>query len=334
MNEINLQKDFEEIIFLITESRNKSFRAVNNELITLYWKIGKYISHRVKEAGWGKRVVQQLASYIKEYYQDLKGFTASNLWRMKQFYETYGEDKKLATLWRELSWSHNRIIFSRCKSETERKFYLRLSLKEGLSTRELDRQINSSIFERTILAGNKFPNLVKNLPRKAHAIFRDRYVFEFLDIPEQHSEQTLRRALLAHLKKFILEIGRDFSFIGEEYRLQVGNRDFSIDLLFFPRELRCLVAFELKIDQFKPDYLGRMEFYLEALDRDIKKPHENPSIGVLLCRDKDEEVVKYALSRTISPTVIAQYESRLIPKQLLKQKLHEFYQLEQKNSDE
>jgi predicted nuclease of restriction endonuclease-like (RecB) superfamily len=158
-------------------------------------------------------------------------------------------------------------------------------------------------------------------------VFRDSYVLDFLNLPPSHSEDDLQTALVRCLKDFILELGRDFSFLGQEYRLQVGNSDFFIDLLFYHRELQSLVAFELKIDKFKPEYLGQLEFYLEALDRDIKKPHENPSIGVLLCRDKDDEVVEYALSRVLSPTIVAEYETKLIPKETLRQKLNEFYEL-------
>ncbi|MEP0983996.1 DUF1016 domain-containing protein [Leptolyngbya sp. AS-A5] len=150
---------------------------------------------------------------------------------------------------------------------------------------------------------------------------------DFLNLASNHSENDLKTGLVSCLRDFILELGRDFTFLGQEYRLQVGNSDFTIDLLFFHRELQSLVAFELKVDKFQPHYLGQLEFYLEALDRDIKKPHENPSIGVLLCRDKDDEVVEYALSRSISPTVVAEYEIRLIPKEVLRRKLNEFYEL-------
>ena len=214
---------------------------------------------------------------------------------------------------------------SRCKTESERLFYLELAATERYSTRELDRQINSGIFERTRLADIKI--LQTTHPKPLAGIFRDSYVLDFLNLPSNHSENDLKTALASCLKKFVLELGRDFTFLGEEYRIQVGNSDFFIDLLFYHRELQSLVAFELKIDKFRPEYLGQLEFYLEALDRDIKKPHENPSIGVLLCRDKDDEVVEYALSRSISPTVVAEYEIKLIPKELLRRKLNEFYEL-------
>ncbi len=246
---------------------------------------------------------------------------------MKQFYETYQGDEKLAALRRELSWSHNVSIFSRCKIPEERKFYLQLSIKEKYSVRELDRQISSGVFERTLLGNEKLSTVLRELPQPVSGAFRDSYVFEFLNLPKVHTEEDLQKALINSLKGFILEIGRDFSFIGQDYRLQVGNSDFYADLLFYHRELRCLVVFELKIDRFKPEYMGQLEFYLEALDRDVRKEHENPSIGVLMCREKDDEVVEYALSRSLSPTVITEYETKLIPKEILRQKINDFYML-------
>ena len=157
--------------------------------------------------------------------------------------------------------------------------------------------------------------------------FKDRYIFEFLQLPELHSEKDLQKAIVANLKQFLLEFGNDFAFMGEEYRLQIGNKDFSIDLLFYNRHLNCLVALELKITGFEPEYIGKLNFYLEALDRDIKKPHENPSIGILLCKGKDDEVVEYTMSRNLSPSMIADYQLHLPDKKLLQQKLHELFEL-------
>ncbi|MFH1898726.1 MAG: PDDEXK nuclease domain-containing protein [Candidatus Desantisbacteria bacterium] len=276
---------------------------------------------------WGKAVVVQLAEHIKLVEPSMKGFTASNIWRMKQFYESYKDVEKLAPLVRELSWTNNLIIFSRCKTIEEREFYIHLCLREKYSKRELERQINTSVFERTMLADKKLSPAMRKLPQNAAGVFRDSYIFEFLDIPRRHCENDLQKAIIRHLRDFILEIGRDFSFVGEEYRLQVGNRDFFIDLLFYHRELQSLVAIELKVDEFQPEFMGQLNFYLEALDRDVRKPHENPSIGILLCKGKDDEVVEYALSRSVSPTLVADYETKLIPKNLLCQKLHEFYEL-------
>lgn len=211
------------------------------------------------------------------------------------------------------------------KSSEAREYYLQLSIKERLTVRALERQINASQFERTVLGNQKLSAVLRELHPTIDNTFKDSYTLEFLGLPTTHSENDLQKALTKHMKSFILELGGDFIFMGEEYRLQVGNQDFFIDLLFFHRGLSALVAFELKIGKFSPGHLGQLSFYLEALDRDVKKPHENPSIGVLLCRDKDDEVVEYALSRNLSPTLVAEYELQLPDKKLIEAKLHEFY---------
>ncbi|MFN5068707.1 MAG: YhcG family protein, partial [Bacteroidota bacterium] len=192
----------------------------------------------------------------------------------------------------------------------------------------LDRQISASFFERTMIGNSKLSPVVRESNNDLTNTFKDSYVFEFLNLPETHSESDLQRGLVRQMKNFILELGKDFLFIGEEYKLQVGNNDFYIDLLFYHRGLQCLVAFELKADKFKPDHLGQLNFYLEALDRDVKKQNENPSIGVLLCKDKDSEVVEYALSRSLSPTMVSEYKTQLPDKKLLQQKLHELFDTE------
>ena len=321
-----MDKKFSDIIILIKQSRSNAIRAVNAELIDLYWNIGKYIFRKIEKAEWGDSVVSELAKYIHQNEPEIKGFSDKNIWRMKQFYETYKDFPKLSTLLREISWSHNLAIFSRCKSIEEREFYLKLAKKESYSFRELDRQISSSLFERTMIGNTKLSTTLRESNTSLTNTFKDSYVFEFLDIPEMHNERDLQRGLIKQMKNFILELGKDFLFIGEEYRLQVGNSDFYIDLLFYHRGLQCLIAFELKADKFKPDHLGQLNFYLEALDRDVKKTNENPSIGVLLCKDKDSEVVEYALSRSLSPTMVSEYQTQLPDKKLLQQKLHELFE--------
>ena len=244
---------------------------------------------------------------------------------MKQFYETYQDDEKLSTLARELSWTHNAIIFSRCKTTEEREFYLKLCIKEQYSSRDLERQIDVSTFERSQMGNQKLSAVLRELHPALENVFKNNYVLEFLGLPEDHNESDLQKALIQNMKNFILELGKDFIFVSEEFRLQVGNQDFFIDLLFYHRGLSALVAFELKIGKFLPEHMGQLNFYLEALDRDVKKPHENPSIGILLCRDKDHEVVEYAMSRNLSPTLIAEYQLQLPDKKLLQAKLHEIF---------
>jgi len=244
---------------------------------------------------------------------------------MKQFYETYIDYPKLSPLVREISWTNNLLIFSRCRTIEEMEFYLKLVKQESYSKRELDRQISASFFERTIIGNSKLSPLVSESNDDLTKTFKDSYVFEFLNLPDPHSEGDLQLGLVRQMKNFILELGKDFLFIEEEYKLQVGNSDFYVDLLFYHRGLQCLVAFELKADKFKPEHLGQLNFYLEALDRDVKKPNENPSIGVLLCKDKDSEVVEYALNRSLSPTMVSEYKTQLPDKKLLQQKLYELF---------
>lgn len=316
---------FTDIIQLIKQSRTNTIKAVNAELINLYWNIGEYINKKIEQSEWGDSVVTELANFIQKHEPEIKGFSDKNIWRMKQFYETYKDFPKLSTLLREISWSHNLAIFSRCKTSEEREFYLKLSKQESFSFRELERQISTSLFERTMIGNSKLSTVLRERNQNLTNTFKDSYIFEFLNLPEPHSENELQRGLVQQMRNFILELGKDFLFIGEEYKLQVGNSDFYIDLLFYHRGLQCLVAFELKADKFKPDHLGQLNFYLEALDRDVKKPNENPSIGVLLCKDKDSEVVEYALSRSLSPTMVSEYKTQLPDKKLLKQKLHELF---------
>lgn len=323
MSKLTTQQDFSEVLQYIQQARQSVFSHVNTALIELYWHIGKTISHKVQAQQWGKGVVSELARYIARNDPGIKGFSDKNLWRMKQFYETYKGDEKLIPLVGELPWTHNTIIFSRCKIVEEREFYLKLCIKERYASRELERQIDSAQFERTLMGNQKLSAVLRELHPTIGNTFKDNYVLEFLGLPETHSESDLQKALIQHMKAFILELGGDFIFIGEQYRLQVGNQDFYIDLLFYHRGLAALVAFELKIGKFSPEHMGQLNFYLEALDRDVKKPHENPSIGVLLCRDKDDEVVEYALSRNLSPTLIAEYQLQLPDKKLLQAKLHE-----------
>ena len=271
-------------------------------------------------------MVEELSKYISHTAPDVKGFSSINLWRMKRFYDLYNGDEKLSPLVTEISWTNNLLIMSRCKSAEEREFYLRLAKREHLSKRELDRQIDTGYFERAMIGSTKLAPVVRELAPKASGIFKDSMVLEFITGKEAKPENSFRHALITHMKEFILELGKDFIFMGEEYPVQVGMSDFRIDLLFFQRELACMVAFELKTTAFRPDYIGQLNLYLEALDRDVRKPHENPSIGVLLCKDKDDEVVEYALSRSLSPTLVAQYELVLPDKKLLQQKMKELFE--------
>jgi len=319
--------DFAEIAQLIESARHQALQAVNTTLIDLYWQVGAHLSRKLETAEWGDAVVQQLADYLARTQPGLRGFTRRNLFRMRQFFEAYRGDEKVSPLVTQIPWTHHLIILGQCKRPEERDFYLRMAVQERWGKRALERQIKLALFERAVLTPAKVSAALTQAHAEAASVFKDAYMVEFLDLPDGHSEADLHRGLLHRLRDFLIELGRDFCFVGSQVPLQVGGRDFVLDLLFFHRGLNCLVNFELKLGRFEPEYLGKLEFYLEALDRDLRKPHENPAIGVLLCASKDDEVVEYALSRSLSPALVAEYHTRLPDKRLLQAKLHEFYAL-------
>ncbi|MFW2475376.1 MAG: PDDEXK nuclease domain-containing protein [Sediminibacterium sp.] len=352
---MNMKKEFSAIIKIIEQARQNAYSAVNVELINCYWQVGEFISGRVSKANWGDKTVQQLAEHIQSKYPDLKGYNRLGLYRMKRFYEAYTDSPFVSppviqmekaktppprivspvvtqltsdirqSMLCKISWTHHLVILSGTKTAAEREFYINLCIKERYGKRELERQISSGLFERVVIGKQSLP--AKSQPQQDLInTFKDTYVFEFLSLPVEHNEDDLQKALLTQLKAFILELGKDFLFIKEEYKLQVGNSDFYIDLLFYHRTLRCLVAFELKADKFKPEHLGQLSFYLEALDRDVKKPDENPSIGILLCKNSDAAVVEYALSRYLTPAMVAEYKTVLPDKKLLQERVGRLFE--------
>ena len=330
-----VEASFAEIVGLIEQARQRAYRAVNTELIGLYWQIGEYISGKLAAAEWGAGVVDSLAQHLARAVPGLRGFSAQNLWRMRQLFDTYRDDPKLSSLVRVLPWTHNLIILGQSKRTEEREFYLRMAVQQHWGKRELERQIRLAAFENAVLTPPKLSPAVRETHgESATGVFKDAYAVEFLNLPNDHTEADLHRGLSGQLRAFLIELGRDFCFVGSEFPVQVGGRDFALDLLFFHRGLNCLVAIELKVDRFEPEHLGKLNFYLEALDRDMRKSHENPAIGLLLCASKDSEVVEYALSRTLSPALVAQYQTQLPDKQLLAAKLHEFYALNAPERDE
>lgn len=331
-NHLVADNSFDPVIEIIENAKGRAIRAANAEMIQMYWEIGEYVSVSVKESGWGKGVVEDFSDFLRRHYPSAKGFSPQNIWRMKQFYETYCDKEKLSPLVREISWSNNLLILTGCKTDEAKEFYMRLCIRYGYSKRELERQIDSMLYERTMLSDAKNKQLIAQ--NEGLSALRDAYVFEFLELPPAHKEKDLRKAIVGNLKDFILEFGKDFTFVGEEYRVQVGNTDFFIDLLFYNRALSCLVAVELKVGKFKPEHIGQINFYLEALDRDVKKPTENPSVGLILCASKDDAVVEYALSRSMSPTMVSDYTLQLPDKKLLQEKLRELTDIALIDSDE
>ncbi len=316
--------EFDEVLALIEAAQRRAFQAVNTELLRLYWQLGEHISVKLGSAQWGDGVVDVLARTIANKHPNARGFNRRNLFRMRQFFEAYCNDARVSPLVTQLPWTHHLIILSQAKHPEEREFYVVAAIQGRWSKRELERQLRSGAALRAAPLPQVSP-AVTQLHPAALAEFKNAYSLEFLGLPPDHSEADLHGALLRNLGRFINELGRDFCFVGSEYPLQVGHQDFAIDLLFFHRGLACLVAFELKVRAFRPADLGQLSFYVEALDRDVKLPHERPSIGVLLCATKDDEVVEYALARTSSPTLVAEYQTALPSKEILRKKLHELY---------
>ena len=265
MNEGENNRQFDDIVMIVEGAKERAYRKVNEELILMYQELGKYISEKSKEASYGSNFVDNIAEFFSENYPELKGLTRRGLYRMKQFYELYKDDEKVSTLLTQLSWSNHLKIMSGSKSKEEREFYINLTIKENLTHRELVRQMDSGYYERYILSNGESLPAIQKIKNETNNLFMDRYVLEFLDAPKIGNERDFQKSVLENLKNFILEIGKDFSFIGNEYRVQVGKHDYYIDLLFYHRGLSCLVAFELKMGEFKPEYIGKMNLYLEAL---------------------------------------------------------------------
>lgn len=321
-----IDNSFEQVARIIETARDNAYRKVNEELILMYQHVGKFLSEKAKEASYGDSYMDSLAAYIQERFPGIKGFNRRGLYRMKQFYELYEGNEKVSALLTQLSWSNHLQIMSGCKSDEEREFYIQLAIKERYTYRQLERQMDSGYYERYMLSREKL------LPEKIHSElnpFLDSYVIEFLDLPPKFKEKHLKKGLIEGMKKFILELGQDFTYVDEEYTIPVGGEDYHIDLLFYHRALRCLVAMELKTGKFKPEYISKMDFYLEGLDRQVKKPDENPSVGLILCASKNDEVVEYAMSRTMSPMMVAQYQLQLPDKDVLRKKLQELANLPQ-----
>jgi predicted nuclease of restriction endonuclease-like (RecB) superfamily len=316
---------FADVLALIEAAKRRAYQVVNTELVGLYWRLGEHISKKLETAEWGDGVVELLAATIAREHPGMRGFTRPNLFRMRQFYEAYRADEKVSPLVRQLPWTHHLIILSQAKSAPERQFYVASAIHGQWTKRELERQIRAGAFRRSTLEPARMSATLTRTHPRAVESFKNAYALEFLGLPAAHSEADLHGALLRNLGRFIRELGRDFCFVGSEFPVQVGHQDFAIDLLFFHRGLACLVAIELKVREFRPEDLGKLSFYLEALDRDVRRPHERPSIGLLLCATKDDEVVEYALSRTLSPALVAEYQTALPPRALLRRKLHELY---------
>jgi predicted nuclease of restriction endonuclease-like (RecB) superfamily len=295
-----------------------ALKAVNKELVGLYWDIGRMISERQEQAGWGKSVVERLSADLRQEFPGISGFSVQNLWYMRQLFLEYNGHERLQPLVGEIAWAHNLAIMSKCKDPLEREFYIRMTRKFGWSKNVLIHQIGNQSYEKSLLGQTNFDQaLTPEMRAQAKLAVKDEYTFDFLELGEEHSERDLERALIARIEKFLRAMGGMFAFMGSQYRLEVDGDEFFIDLLLFHRWLRCLVAIELKIGKFQPEFVGKMQFYLAALDRQVRQENENPSIGIILCKEKNRTVVEYALHDARKPIGVATYETtRTLPKEL------------------
>ncbi len=318
-------KIFYTIVNHIEQSKLRAFSEVNKALLHAYWSIGKELS---ENASYGKSIVEKLSEDLRLKYPDAKGYSIRNLWNMKRFYETYQKlQPVVADLLFRVSWTNHVFILDKTCTEEEKQFYLKMCIKERWSKRELDRQLDSSLYERYMMA-DKPEKVTALIPiHKSNDLvnhFKDEYVLEFLGLGKEYSEQELEKAILDNLRDFFLEFGKSFSFIGSQYTIDIGGRENKIDLLFFHRELKCLVAVDLKIGEFKADYVGQMQKYLAALDEKIRFPSEKESIGLILCKSKNHEEVRFALAKTMSPVKVAVYKTKLPDKKLILKRLEQF----------
>jgi predicted nuclease of restriction endonuclease-like (RecB) superfamily len=291
-------------------------------LAELYLTIGRALHEKIEISKWGEGIIPKLSEDLRKEFPDMRGFSVQNLWRMKQLYETYKDNPKLSTLSRELPWSHNVLILHNTDAIEEKEFYLKTCIHERWSYRELQRQIEACLYERYLISTKTDALVPQSQEKEVLTALKDEFAFDFLGLKDEFSEKDLRKAIVANLKQFFLEVGKYLTFAGDEYTIAVGGEDYKVDLLFYHRVFRCLVAVELKIGKFKPEYAGKMQFYLSALDEQVKLPEENPSVGLILCKSQNDEVVRIALSKAVAPMKVATYKSKIIDRKLLKQKLH------------
>lgn len=292
----------------ITTSQLAAMTAVNKELLKLYWDIGALIHDRQQRFGWGKSIVEKISKEIRKDFPSIKGFSVQNLWYMRKFYTEYVDNSNLQPLVGEISWSKHITVMSKCKDDIEQEFYIRMTKKYGWSKRVLIHQIENKSYEKYLLNQTNFDStLPAKYKQQAILAVKDEYTFDFLGLGEKHSEYELEQALIKNIRSFLVEMGSDFSFMGNQYRLAVGSKEYYIDLLLFHRQLQSLIAIELKIGEFEPEHKGKMEFYLTALNEQVKLPHENDAIGIIICKSKDKTVVEYALKSATQPIGVATY---------------------------
>jgi predicted nuclease of restriction endonuclease-like (RecB) superfamily len=305
----NYQELLIEVKERIRSAQYAALKAVNHELIALYWDIGRLIVDRQQTAGWGKSVVEQLAQDIQSEFPGISGFSIRNLWNMRNFHLTYSQDAKLQPLVAEIGWTHNLVILEKCKDDLEREFYLRMTRKFGWTKNVLIHQIENQTYQKTLLNQTNFDRtLTTEINQQAKLAIKDEYTFDFLELGDAHSERQLEQAILSRVEPFLQEMGGMFTFVGSQYRLTVAGQEYFLDLLLYHRHLKCLIAVELKVGEFLPEYVGKMQFYLAVLDDTVRLPDENPAIGIILCKTKDRTIVEYALRESNKPIRVTTYQ--------------------------
>jgi predicted nuclease of restriction endonuclease-like (RecB) superfamily len=291
---------------------------VNKELVALYWDIGRMISERQIAGVHGDAVVEQLASDLWMEFPAVSGFSRRNVFYIREFYLAYRDLPKVQPLVAQIGWTHNLIVLQRCHEPHEREFYIRMTKKFGWTKNVLIHQVENQSYEKTLLGQTNFDKaLTPKLRAQAKLAVKDEYTFDFLELGEEHAERELERALVGRIEQFLRAMGGLFAFVGSQFRMEVDDREFFIDLLLFHRRLRCLVAIELKVGEFQPEFVGKMQFYLTALDRQVREKGENPSIGIILCKEKHRTIVEYALYDATKPIGVATYRIvKRLPKEL------------------
>ena len=354
-----LNTDFANVLDIIQGYRSRAVQTINHASVMTAWHVGAYVSNKIKSAQWGAKVVQQLAEYIHTQDPTLKGWSRRTIYKMVQFYDVYSSEQfiarattlKLLPASQEIvpiasaqidatefvpfqsaqlqfltktTWSNHCSIFQRCTTIDQYIFYILYAEYEHLQNKELERAIKADTYSRMLSDKKWQSEMLKATYPQTQLLLKDKAILEFLGLPKQYKESRLRKGLVEHMREFIVELGKDFLFVGEEHALEVGGKTYRCDLLFFHRALQCLVAIELKTTEFDPRDLGQLEFYLEALDQMERRSNENPSIGILMCKDANSEVVRYALNRSMSPTMVAMYEEHLKVGSVLQRSLEEF----------
>ena len=325
MTKLKLDEHYNRLLASVKERIRKAqynaLKAVNKELIALYWDLGRMIVDRQRKHGWGKAIVENLAEDLRKEFPGIQGFSVQNLWYMRQFYMEYHGNAKLQPLVGEISWTKHLIIMAQCKDDLEREFYIRMTRKFGWTKNVLIHQVEGKAYETTMLNQTNFNKTVpEKIRNQAKLAVKDEYTFDFLELGEEHSERELEKAIMSRMDRFLREMGGAVTFVGSQYRLEVGGQEYFVDILLYHRHLRCLIALELKVSAFLPEYAGKMQFYLTALNRQVKAPGENAPIGIIVCKTKNKMVVEYALTEARKTIGVATYKmTTKLPKDLKKE---------------